>query len=192
MLPEALVERFHPSQVKKNQSNQDYISIDGYINRLNDVLGASWSWSVNNWEFRDGPPTAKGKPQYIAVANGTLTINDSVLGIHSSRDGIGAGFNFDPDTAVKTAQAEALKKACHQFGIALYLWDEEEREWVQQQRDAVSNDVALKKVVMEYTIKALNLDPYEAPSREQIIECLGTDDLSVENMRMILSNKGVI
>ena len=129
MIPEALTERFHPSLIKKNQSGQDYVSIDGYINRLNDVLGAMWSWSVNDWKIADAAPTKSGKPQYTAVVQGTLTIILSDIGVVSigidedsflttqraqvSRDGIGSSINFDPDTSVKTAQAEALKKACH-------------------------------------------------------------------------------
>jgi len=208
MIPKELTERFHHSQVRKNQANQDYVSIDGYINRLNKVLGHKWAWSVNRWEFRDGPPTAKGKPQYIAVVSGTLIIMLDDIGVVSvgdgdegfltsqkgiiSRDGIGAGFNFDPDTSVKTAQAEALKKACHQFGIALYLWSEEERDYVQTQRDAMTNDVSLKKFVMGYTIEALGLDPFEAPSREDIVAALGIEDLSVENMRSVLVDRGVL
>lgn len=188
--PSELTDRFHPSLVKKNQSNQDYVAIDGYINRLNDVLGTTWNWAVNSWEFRDGPPTAKGKPQYIAIVNGTLSV--TMDDVTTSRDGSGAGFNFDPDTSVKTAQAEALKKACHQFGIALYLWSEDERNFVQKQRDAMSDDVALKKLVMEYTIRELGLDPNEQPSREDIVKCLGVDDLSIEHMRAVMAARGVI
>lgn len=188
--PSELTERFHPSLVKKNQSNQDYVAIDGYINRLNEVLGTTWNWAVNSWEFRDGPPTAKGKPQYIAIVNGTLSV--TMDDVTTSRDGSGAGFNFDPDTSVKTAQAEALKKACHQFGIALYLWSEDERNFVQKQRDAMSDDVALKKLVMDYTIRELGLDPSEQPSREDIVKCLGIDDLSIEHMRAVMAARGVI
>jgi hypothetical protein len=188
--PSELTERFHPSLVKKNQSNQDYVAIDGYINRLNEVLGTTWNWAVNSWEFRDGPPTAKGKPQYIAIVNGTLSV--TMDDVTTSRDGSGAGFNFDPDTSVKTAQAEALKKACHQFGIALYLWSEDERNFVQKQRDAMTDDIALKKLVMEYTIRELGLDPNEQPSREDIVKCLGVDDLSIEHMRAVMAARGVI
>jgi hypothetical protein len=188
--PSELTDRFHPSLVKKNQSNQDYVAIDGYINRLNDVLGTTWNWAVNSWEFRDNPPTAKGKPQYIAIVNGTLSV--TMDDVTTSRDGSGAGFNFDPDTSVKTAQAEALKKACHQFGIALYLWSEDERNFVQKQRDAMTDDVALKKLVMEYTIRELGLDPNEQPSREDIVKCLGVDDLSIEHMRAVMAARGVI
>ena len=148
MIPTDLTERFHPSLVKKNQSGQDYVAIDGYINRLNDVLGAMWSWQINDWKIMDAAPTKSGKPQYTAVVQGTLIVFLTDVGVISlggddddaflttqkaqvARDGIGANTNFDPDTAVKSAQAEALKKACHQFGIALYLWNEAERDFVE-------------------------------------------------------------
>jgi hypothetical protein len=208
MIPDELTRRFHHSQVRKNQSNQDYVSIDGYINRLNEVLGHKWAWSVNHWEFRDGPPTAKGKPQYIAVVSGTLMVMLDDIGVVSvdgdgggyltsqrgliSRDGIGAGFNFDPDTSVKTAQAEALKKACHQFGIALYLWSEDERGYVELQRKAMTDDLSLKRLVMEYVNDNMGLDPDEQPQREDIVKCLGIEDLSVENMRAVLIDRGVL
>lgn len=194
MWSEALTEKFHPSLVKKNQANQDYVAIDGYINRLNDVLGSNWSWSVNTWEFRDAPPTAKGKPQYMAVVSGTLSIKigDEDMFSYVSRDGIGAGFNFDPDTAVKTAQAEALKKACHQFGIALYLWDAAERDYVELQRRAGNDDVALKRLAVAYTNRVLELGPDTTPTKDQMLEVLGVADLEVATIRNILSKKEII
>jgi hypothetical protein len=199
-IPAELTKRFHHTAVRKNPKGQDYVAIDGYINRLNDVVGINWDWHVDKFELRDAPPTSSGKPQYLAIVTGWLQIAfpkpdglDDAYWTYtgsSRRNGIGAGLNFDPDTAVKTAQAEALKKACHQFGIALYLWSEEERDFVQMQRAAANDDVGLKRLVMEYTIRQQGLDPYEQPSREDIMKCLGTEDLSVENMRSILVERG--
>lgn len=209
MIPEQLTEKFHPSLVKKNQANQDYVAIDGYINRLNEVLGHAWAWQINRFEVKDAPPTKSGKPQYIAVVQGTLTIILSDVGVVSigeddddaylttqkamiSRDGIGAGQNFDIDTAVKTAQAEALKKACHQYGIALYLWDEAERDFVELQRQAVTNDSALKKLVVAHTQRVLELDPGTMPEKEQMQQALGIEDLDVDNIRTALTTQGVL
>ena len=211
MIPAELTEKFHPTLVKKNQSGQDYVAIDGYINRLNDVLGHAWAWEINSSEFYpDAAPTTKnGKPQYVAIVRGTLTVILSDVGVVTiggedddaflttqkamiSRDGIGAGLNFDPDTAVKTAQAEALKKACHQFGIALYLWDSAERDFVELQRQAATNDVALKQLVVAYTQRILELDPGTMPEKDQMCEVLGIKDLSVEDIRASLTEKGVI
>jgi hypothetical protein len=55
----------------------------------------------------------------------------------------------DPDMALKTAQAEAIKKAGHGFGIALYLWDEKERDAIALGRVALATDdtTKLKKAV---------------------------------------------
>lgn len=208
MIPEALTEKFHPSLVKKNQSGQDYVAINDYINRLNDVLGHGWSWSVNNWKIMDALPTKSGKPQYTAVAQGTLGIFLTDVGVISlgedeesflttqkaivHRDGIGANTNFDPDTAVKSAQAEALKKACHQFGIALYLWEAAERDFVELQRRASTDDIALKQLVVAYTVRTLELDPGTVPEKEQMCEVLGIEDLKVASIRESLKEKGVI
>ena len=208
MIPDALTERFHPSLIKKNQSGQDYVSIDGYINRLNDVLGAMWSWSVIDWKIADAAPTKSGKPQYTAVVQGTLTIILSDIGVVSigidedsfltsqraqiSRDGIGANTNFDPDTAVKSAQAEALKKACHQFGIALYLWSEAERDFIALQKSASTNDLGLKQLVVAYTQRVLELEPGVVPEKEQMCEVLGIKDLDVTTIREAFVKKGIL
>lgn len=208
MIPDALTERFHPSLIKKNQSGQDYVSIDGYINRLNDVLGAMWSWSINDWKIADAAPTKSGKPQYTAVVQGTLTIIFSDVGVVSigidedsfltsqraqiSRDGIGANTNFDPDTAVKSAQAEALKKACHQFGIALYLWSEAERDFIALQKGAALNDLALKQLVMAYTQRVLELEPGVVPEKEQMCDVLGIKELDVTTIREAFVKKGIL
>jgi hypothetical protein len=102
----------------------DYISIDATIKRLNDVLGADWSFN--------GYPevTALEGGKYMVVYTGTLC----ALGKEAS--GVGGDVANDLDKALKTALAEALKKAGHQFGIGLYLWDEAERQVIAKQRKA--------------------------------------------------------
>ena len=211
MIPTELTEKFHPSLVRKNQSGQDYVAIDGYINRLNEVLGHAWAWQINKYDFYpDAAPTTKnGKPQYVAIVQGTLTVILNDVGVVTvggedddaflttqkamiSRDGIGAGVNFDPDTAVKTAQAEALKKACHQYGIALYLWDAAERDFVELQRQAATNDVALKRLAVLFTQRSLELDPGTMPEPDQIQEVLNVEDLDLDSIRTSLAKKGVI
>jgi len=210
MIPDALTERFHHTLVRKNQSGQDYVSIDGYINRLNDVLGGMWSWSINDWKlYPDAAPhTSTGKPQYLAVVQGTLTIILSDIGVVSvgidedsflttqraqvSRDGIGSNINFDPDTAVKSAQAEALKKACHQFGIALYLWQEAERDFVALQKSAKTNDIALKSLAVAYTQRVKEMDPATMPDKDAIMETLNVSDLSTTTIRGRFTDMGVL
>ena len=212
MIPSDLTAKFHPGLIKKNQSGQDYVAIDDYINRLNNVLGHAWAWQINDWKLYPdaAPPTKNGKPQYLAVVQGSLSIFLTDIGVISSggeddedaflttqkavivRDGIGSSINFDPDTAVKTAQAEALKKSCHQYGIALYLWKEAERDFVALQKSAASNDVALKQLVVSYTQRVLELEPGVMPEKEQMCEVLGIEDLSIPAIRESLSNKGVL
>lgn len=209
MIPDALTEKFHPTEVKKNQNNQDYVSIDGYINRLNNVLGHAWAWQVNNWKIEEAHATKSGKPQYLGVVQGTLTIILSDVGVVSvgeddedaflttqkamiSRDGIGAFIHFDPDAAMKTAQAEALKKACHQYGIALYLWSEAERDFIELQRQAMNDDTALKRLVVAHTQRVLELDPGTLPEKEQMQQALGIEDLDVDKIRFALTAQGVL
>ena len=210
MLPDALTERFHHTLVRKNQSGQDYVSIDNYINRLNDVLGAMWSWSINDWKLYPdaAPPTSTNKPQYLAVVQGTLTIILSDIGVVSvgidedsflttqraqvSRDGIGSDINFNPDTAVKTAQAEALKKCCHQFGIALYLWQEAERDFIALQKAATTNDIALKSLAVAYTQRIKDMDPATMPDKDTIMETLNVPDLSTTTIRGRFTEIGVL
>ena len=212
MIPTALTEKFHPTLIKKNQSGQDYVAIDDYINRLNHVLGHAWAWQINDWKLYPdaAPPTKNGKPQYLAVVQGSLSIFLTDIGVISSggeddedaflttqkavivRDGIGGDIGYDPDKALKTAQAEALKKACHQYGIALYLWKEAERDFVALQKSAANNDVALKQLVVSYTQRVLELEPGVMPEKEQMCEVLGIEDLSIPAIRESLSNKGVL
>ena len=210
MIPDALTERFHHTLVRKNQSGQDYVSIDNYINRLNDVLGAMWSWSINDWKLYPdaAPPTSTNKPQYLAVVQGTLTIILSDIGVVSvgidedsflttqraqvSRDGIGSDINFNPDTAVKSAQAEALKKCCHQFGIALYLWQEAERDFIALQKAATTNDIALKSLAVAYTQRIKDMDPATMPDKDTIMETLNVPDLSTTTIRGRFTEIGVL
>jgi hypothetical protein len=212
MFPKELTAKFHPSLVKKNQSGQAYVSIDDYINRLNEVLGHAWAWQINDWKlYPDAASnTSTGKKQYVAVVQGSLSIFLSDIGVISIgaeddedaflttqkavvvRDGIGGDIGFDPDKALKTAQAEALKKACHQFGIALYLWKEAERDFIVLQKSAASNDVALKQLVVAYTQRVLELEPGTIPEKEQMCEVLDIEELTIPAIRESLSNKGVL
>lgn len=137
-----LIEPFAIEDVKQRRQGSvmlDYISVDATIRRLNEVLGASWSTSDLSTSLipLDGG-TSGGK--FIATVALTLT----ALGKQAV--GVGADVATDPDKAVKTALAEALKKAGHQFGIGLYLWQEEERAIVARQRAGTTIPVNRGKV----------------------------------------------
>lgn len=70
----------------------------------------------------DTMKTSTGKRQYSAEVALHLVIEGK------RRLGVGGDVSFDLDKALKTALAEALKKAAHQYGIALELWDEDHRK----------------------------------------------------------------
>lgn len=144
---EKLSARFDTKDVKsRNQGGKrlDYISIDATIRRFNDVLGNDWSTHLAGpIDVRD---TGNGK--YLAI----VTVELTALG--KSAVGTGADAATDVDKAIKTALAEAIKKAGHQFGVGLYLWDEEEREIVQRDRNANAGDInALKEKAFELALE---------------------------------------
>lgn len=147
-----LNERFLPTEVKRNPKGFDYIAIDTTLNRFNEVLGANWSSQVVSVNVQPLNPANDGVgvqrrrdgliPGYLAV----VTVQITALG--STRCGVGSHVEADPDMAVKTALAEALKKAGHSFGVGLYLWDEAERYNVAEGQAAAAGDLnALKKQV---------------------------------------------
>lgn len=139
--------RFDTKDVKQRSQGGkrlDYISIDATIRRFNDVLGESWSTSLA------GPIDVRdiGNGKYLAIVS--LTIE--ALG--KTAVGTGADTASDVDKAIKTALAEAIKKAGHQFGVGLYLWDEDERDIVQRDRQANAGDLnALKAKAFELALE---------------------------------------
>lgn len=145
-LLKALAAPFDVKEVKQRTQGGrklDYISIDSTIRRLNNVLGVEWSTELI------------GSPSLVETATGYLATVSLVLNaLGKSAVGVGADKATDPDKALKTALAEALKKAGHQFGVGLYLWDELEREVVARDRAALSGDVgALKAKVFEKALE---------------------------------------
>ena len=72
------------------------------------------------------------------------------------------------------------------------MWKEAERDFIVLQKSAVSNDVALKQLVVAYTQRILELDPGTVPEKEQMCEVLGIEELTVPAIRASLSNKGVL
>lgn len=142
----ALAAPFKTGEVKQRTQGGrklDYISIDSTIRRLNEVLGVEWSTDFI------------GSPSLVDTGSGYLaTVSLSLNALGKSAVGVGADKATDPDKALKTALAEALKKAGHQFGVGLYLWDEAEREVVARDRAALSGDIgALKAKVFEKALE---------------------------------------
>jgi hypothetical protein len=107
----------------------DYISIDKVINRFNEVLGTHWSFEIVSEDMY--PQSAQGT--YFAKIHGKISALGKVA------HGVGADIAKDPDKAYKTALAEALKKCSHQYGVALYLWNEDDRNLLREQRSLRNN-----------------------------------------------------
>lgn len=177
---EALSARFDVKDVKQRTQGGrqlDYISIDSTIRRLNEVLGVEWSTAFV------APPTLTD------TGNGFLAVVALELSaLNKSAVGIGADKAPDPDKALKTALAEALKKAGHQFGVGLYLWDEGERQVVARDRKAAGGDLgALKAQVFE-----IALDGGAKPTAEGVAEFLNvpvTDLQNIDALKSILANR---
>lgn len=142
---------FHPNQVSRRETFKgskvflDYVDIPSTINRLLDVFKEDWEWVITKSECNLLRDTDKG-PEFLGVVEGYLSLADV------KRHGVGAGINRDPDTAIKTADAEALKKASNKFGVALELWDETARDAVAAYR---SNDLASLKAQVAARVKTM-------------------------------------
>lgn len=139
-----LREPFPAEMVKQNQDGMDYVAIDGYINRWLEVMGPDYSFEivgpVELILLPEDMKTRSGKRQYLARVTAAISVGET------RRCGVGADVSHDPDKAVKTAQAEAFKKASHQYGVALELWDEDHRTQLATDRALAAGD--------EQTLKA--------------------------------------
>lgn len=123
---------FEPGEVKQRKlrrnSDQtvDYIDIATTLARVNEVLGHEWSVFE---QFTNVYPPTDGQD------NWNVLIGVSVTALDKNAFGVGAGMDRELDNAAKTALAEAIKKAFHQFGVAMELWDEEFRALVAEARE---------------------------------------------------------
>lgn len=181
---------FHPSEVRQRTQSGlklDYIDIATTINRFLDEMGLDWEWTITKTELIDADKNdRRGNKLWIGLVEGAITVHDD--GNIITRSGVGAGESSDPDMAVKTAMAEALKKAGHTFGVGLYLWDEGERDAVGAYRDAMaSNSVpALKKLVA----KLAQDQGIESVTKENLAGFFNVTEADLDNpdvLRKILS-----
>lgn len=150
---EFLEAEFEPDEHKYEQGGNLYVGIDPTIRRLNEFqkkFDVDWHFDIkqSTHTSENVPETKNGKPQYLATVTCSLTIGDYNCGL-GTRDGEGAAINFDPDTAKKSAQAYALRKAGNQFGIALYLKSVEDRESMEQQMRDAGEVTALKSQLID-------------------------------------------
>jgi hypothetical protein len=151
----------------KGGKKLDYVPIDRVIRRLNEVLPLGYDWSMSD-------PIVSENAIYIKGCL-TITLPD---GTTVRREGIGADrmdptdkTKFDPDKAAKTAMAEALKKATHTLGVALYLWDETERV-----------KLARERIKLEKERKDKNFTKEDVSKMKQIKEQLKLDYAGMDKL----------
>lgn len=149
--------RRFPASVVEKRAGFHYLPIDAIIRRFNDVLGFNYSLELDELivTLVEGETTSTGKQQYRVDAFGHLTVYVPHNGEMARRAGSGSATNFDVDNAVKTAQAEVMKKAGHQFGVGLYLWDELERTLVDHVQSATSGDTLSAYKLAVQTLAAI-------------------------------------
>lgn len=165
---DALQAEFKPGEHKnRSQGGKTltYVDISATINRVNEVLGANWSIPRSHTTIL---PTKEGG--FGAMCE--VWIEAEIDGVTKTLYGVGAMQNKDPDMAVKTALAEAIKKAWHQAGVALYLWDEERRDKVAQAMAAAESPAARKRVMKAVAAERLGI---ENASKEQVAAAFEMD-----------------
>jgi hypothetical protein len=178
--------RFKPEEHKnRTQGGQQltYVDISATLNRVNEVLGPNWSVVVPTKTTI--LPTKDGK--FGALCE--LFIEAEIDGVKKTLYGVGAMTNTDPDMAAKTALAEAIKKAWHQAGVALYLWDAEARDQVNQAKAAAESPAARKKVLKSAAADKLGITN---PTKDQVASAfdlepadLDDDDVVSDTLRAI-------
>lgn len=194
--------RFPPSAVKQRDGGRglklDYIDIPETIKRLREAAGMNVSWVIDEAKLtptviqkRDGPVDG-----WMAYVVGHLSVTEfpeneedfGPLAIRNSTwGGVGAMTDTDPDMALKTAQAEAIKKAGHGFEIALYLWDPQEREAIQAYREATtSNDLNALKKAVAFNAKVRGVDPITPASLAEFYQVNEEELQDATTLRQLL------
>ena len=138
---EALAVQFTTHKQRKGGGGMalTYVSIDQMLDRANEVYGDTWSSELLDFKYEGGVCT-------IALS---LTVpTDTTNLTTSTRFGVGASNMKDPDDCLKTALAEALKKAWNQFGMGLYLWKEEHLDAIAKSEFRGEATLAEKKAIL--------------------------------------------
>lgn len=164
-----------------------YVDISATINRVNEVLGASWS--VMPASSTQLMPLESGN--YVAKTE--LFIEAEIDGIRKVLYGVGGMTNRDPDMAMKTALAEALKKAFHQAGVALYLWDAAARDRVTKKSELARAPISkLKKEVKRIALERLGKDEATAKEVAGVFGLKAADLAEDDTIRKILADEGLL
>jgi len=139
----------------RTQGGKDltYLSIDSVINRLNRLSSIGYSWDFTDVKHETKTiinqsgasyDNSKDKQLGYVIVMGTLRIRNVTGDVIIYRDGVGSDkWHYytqngklidDLDKSIKTAYAEAIKKASNTLGIGLYLWNEEERNLIEAEQ----------------------------------------------------------
>lgn len=145
---------FPPEVIKSNQG-RPYVPIDKVLARLSDVLAGSWDLQLHPEPLQvvDDLYRERGaaKRAFLAQVRATITVRDGDQVI--SRDGVGADISPDADKALKTAQANAVKKAAQQFGVGAQLWDEGYRADLDKKQAQAHADKAEVKAIKQEILR---------------------------------------
>lgn len=184
-LSKALRAEFPPGEVRQRAGRGgmklDYLGIDSTINRILDVseqFGVDAQFDIVQMECR---PTPNGSG-YFSCIHGRLTIAGKTWA------GTGCAIAPDPDDSIKTAQAEAIKKAGHGFGIGLYLWDADKRAEIGEARKLIDGDLKALQAAVKKLAKDNGIE-----GREALCEAYGLDaeDLfDAEKLKGVLRDNG--
>jgi hypothetical protein len=163
---QALGAPFQEHKTRKGGGGREltYISIDQMLTRANEVLGLAWSTELISMHDNEDR-TVISLNLHVNTADGKVT-----------RIGVGGSDMADPDDRVKTALAEALKKALNQFGMGLYLWDDEQREEATKKPPTLADKKA--KLVAHFSAN----NPQVPVTREVVAEWYGTSDFDDEEV----------
>lgn len=163
-LLDELGREFAPSEVKSNQG-RPYVPIDKVLARLSEVLGGKWDLRLDPEPIQvvDDVYKERGSVRraFLAQVKATITITDDDNII--IREGVGADVSPDADKALKTAQANAVKKAAQQFGVGAQLWDADyradlDRRQAQEQADKQEVKAIKKEILARATEWSEDLD----------------------------------
>jgi len=158
----------------------DYVGWDEVVRRLNEELEFNWDWITQEVLFHDGSVFVRGDLLLYERDSESDTADDPCR-----RSGVGADkLGPDPDKSIKTAQAEALKKAGNLYGIALELWDEDHRDDLENQRKSTPDDDIdyLKELVYQKALEIVGVDKL-APN--EVANVYGTDVESLQDAEIL-------
>lgn len=148
---EALREKFPAADHRSDERGFTYIEIQTMQERLDEATEGRWTLEVTRSNLTAVPGMTYGRRKaqaLIADVAVSVTIYIKGSGTALTRAGVGADVGDDPDKVIKTALANAIKKALNAFGVGRYLWNEEDRDALELAQRGERGDVAaLKKRV---------------------------------------------